>query len=392
MQTRAVALRLCHAVKATMLKSPELRTLALPGVRLPARGVTKIAQALHHCQQLRRLDLSNTAMGDAGFATIADALRISECINFLLCGKCNLTWRSTKALMAIFKQHAAARDEELWARGLRAEDDHTAVATTGLLCVDLADNELGDMFATAFGNWLSFDRWLQAVRVARNGLSAGAAKVLLDGLLGNEHMCVLDVRDNPSADDGTLVAIERVCASRRVPPPDANAMLWRDLIKWGWPFLDVSPVKSARASARRAKPGRKSTAAKRVALARKSHTTARGSAHDGLGAGAGAGATAAGVAAGVEDRDETARVLELLDRSTASDGILSPPAPHLMPPRRAGSPQAGGRNPWDDPEATAVEVCVGAVGVVGVVGVVPFHRLPLPSAEGNRVEGCAVHG
>jgi hypothetical protein len=194
---RAVVREVCALLARVLPRAEALSALELRALPLGPADVQLLAAAVYDCAPLRALRLCDVALGDAGFARLARALR-RRAVTELQCRACGLTDACAGDVAALLSYHASVQAECAWHASLaRGAAPPAAVC---LCALDFRDNEFTFEFVAAV-QWALRDLPLER----------------------------LDLRGNAGVSDAVVAALrrdvgaDRILTGRAGPLPGARA-------------------------------------------------------------------------------------------------------------------------------------------------------------------------
>lgn len=184
-----------------------LKNLELIGIKFGPEAMREVRAGLGQARGLERISFRGSKIGDTAFAELYEGLGSNETIQMLTLSACDLTDKSAGGVGHILRCHAQRRNDKRWGKSLRrtgleeatllSMEEYNQVAMTGLLAVDLSNNNCGDGLARALAHEIAADDWLGAINLSGNSIGRAGTESLLDAMeQSNDALAILDLRDN----------------------------------------------------------------------------------------------------------------------------------------------------------------------------------------------------
>ncbi len=187
-----------------LMRCELLSTLEFIGINLTPSEIKILASGIKGNTVLSSFTMRRVLLGDDGAAEILPALATSQC-EAITVSHANITDSSRTYISHLVKAHCCRRDEMTWAISLRGKvgmvpSTSTApgeIPTSGVLCLDLSNNKLGDELAHSLSHALIHDGWLLALNLSSNRIGMAGATALCEMLVTNRYVAAIKMDGNP---------------------------------------------------------------------------------------------------------------------------------------------------------------------------------------------------
>uniref|UniRef100_A0A7S2RF10 Uncharacterized protein n=1 Tax=Mucochytrium quahogii TaxID=96639 RepID=A0A7S2RF10_9STRA len=237
--------RFCSALRQGIQCDSFLTRLELYGIRIDPEAAKELGKGLLKNKTICFFSISGSECGDAAFGGLAPGLAGSTSIQDLVLSGCALTDRSARDICRVLGSHSQRRSEQRWGHSLRRMDrnfednplhieDLNKISLMGVLAVDLSENYLEDIFASAIARSLVADDWLGAINLRNNRItSTGVNAIYITADQSNDALACVDMSGNLSNDDESVrkldelfrirsTSLDRGILARTVPNLDAS--------------------------------------------------------------------------------------------------------------------------------------------------------------------------
>jgi hypothetical protein len=206
-----------------------LENIVLDNVPLTTEQSTKLSDAMAHMHsQLNKLTMTNCPIGSTGMRLLTPAINKLHSMTQLTVRGCGLTDESANFLVSILRASQANMDQLYWNSTLRMSDplsssmDSSALAgavindetnhvfSSGLLVLDVAENELTSAAVDIMGRQLKNNNWLLVLDLSENSIGVNGFGSLVTALRSGEGPALSTVlmKGNPGFNIETSSAMK----------------------------------------------------------------------------------------------------------------------------------------------------------------------------------------
>jgi len=186
-------------------QDPKLTRIRLSGKKLSDEDARSLAECLQSNTTISSVDLSDNAIGNAGFAAIIEALHASSAITTLDFARNRID--SVECLQSIRIEFNKKLEElDLSENYLGLEAIHQLSEglqpNSSVTRVDLSNNQVDDEGAESLANLIRFNSTLRELVLKTNIIGPKGAEALASAMRANDTLRLLNLRSNKVGDEG----------------------------------------------------------------------------------------------------------------------------------------------------------------------------------------------